>query len=420
MENIFGYLGWAVSLALGVYLFKVKSDLAKEKAEKDLRAQEIEKRLAEQKTFFQDTQNQMEKIFKGLASETLESQSKNFLNLAAERLDKKTTEASGTLNEKVLEFQKLLNPMKDTLSKLQTDLSTVEKERNEQFGKIAQQLSQVTITSEKLKEEASSLSKALRRPEVRGSWGEIQLKRVVELAGMNAFCDFDEQVSVRDDEKNLLKPDLIVRLPNNRVVVVDSKAVLDAFMDAVDAPTPEDKKKALERHAKNLRTRVQDLSKKSYWEQFDHSAEFAVLFIPNEALLSAAVEIDKSIIEDALKEKIIIATPTTLVALLKAIAYGWSQNQITENAQNMINQAKEFYDRLTPWLKHLSKVGSNLEGAVKSYNDSMSSLETRVLPSVRKLKELGFQDKEELLGINSVDLSPKRVELGEKEVEKDA
>lgn len=402
MENIFGYLGWGVSLVFGFLLFKTKSELTKEKTEKELRAQETEKRLAEQKSFFQDTQNQMEKIFKGLASETLESQSKNFLNLASERLDKKTTEASGTLNEKVLEFQKLLNPMKETLSKLQTDLSTVEKERNEQFGKIAQQLTQVTITSEKLKEEASSLSKALRRPEVRGSWGEIQLKRVVELAGMNAFCDFDEQVAVRDDEKNLQKPDLIVKLPNKRLVVVDSKAVLDAFLDAVDAPTPEDKKRALERHAKNLRTRVQDLSKKSYWEQFDHSAEFAVLFIPNEALLSAAVEIDKSIIEDALKEKIVIATPTTLVALLKAIAYGWSQSQITENAQNVINEAKEFYERLTPWLRHLSKVGSNLETAVKSYNDSMGSLERKVLPSVRRLRELGLQDREEHIKIDTV------------------
>ena len=411
MENIFMYLGWVISFALMVYLFKVKSELSKAIMERDLKTQEAEKRLNEQKTFFQDTQNQMEKIFKGLASETLESQSKNFLNLAAERLDKKTTEASGTLNEKVLEFQKLLSPMKETLTKLQTDLSTVEKERNEQFGKIAQQLSQVTITSEKLKEEASSLSKALRRPEVRGSWGEIQLKRVVELAGMNSFCDFDEQVSVRDGEKNLLKPDLIVRLPNNRLVVVDSKAVLDAFLDAVDAENPEDKKKALERHAKNLRSRVQDLSKKSYWEQFEQSAEFAVLFIPNEALLSAAVEIDKSIIEDALKEKIIIATPTTLVALLKAIAYGWSQNQITENAQNMINQAKEFYERLSPWLKHLSKVGVNLESAVKSYNDSISSLDLRVLPSVRKLKELGFKDREELPQIEQVNITSKHADI---------
>lgn len=410
---IFAYLGWAAAIGLTVYLFKIKSELARERAEKELKAQETERRLAEQKAFFQDTQNQMEKIFKGLASETLESQSKNFLNLAAERLDKKTTEASGTLNEKVLEFQKLLNPMKDTLAKLQTDLSTVEKERNEQFGKIAQQLTQVTLTSEKLKEEASSLSKALRRPEVRGSWGEIQLKRVVELAGMNAFCDFDEQVSVRDGEKNLLKPDLIVRLPNNRLVVVDSKAVLDAFLDAVDAQNPEDKKRALERHAKNLRTRVQDLSKKSYWEQFEHSAEFAVLFIPNEALLSAAVEIDKSIIEDALKEKIVIATPTTLVALLKAIAYGWSQSQITENAQSMINQAKEFYDRLSPWLKHLSKVGTSLESATKSYNEAMGSLDSRVLPSVRKLKELGFQDREELIKLESVTTTLKQPTLEE-------
>ncbi len=263
----------------------------------------------------------------------------------------------------------------------------------------------MTLVSEKLKKEASTLSQALRRPEVRGSWGEIQLKRVVELAGMSAYCDFEEQVSVRDGDKNLLKPDLIVRLPNNRVVVVDSKAVLDAFLDAVETDDAEKKKEALERHAKNLRSRVSNLSLKSYWEQFENSPEFAVLFIPNEALLSAAVEIDRSIIEDALSEKIIIATPTTLVALLKAIAYGWQQNQLTENAQKMVDLTKDFYDRLTPWLRHLSKIGDALEGATKAYNDSIGSLDTKVLPSVRRLKEMGFQDKEDLPILEEVDLT---------------
>ncbi len=398
---VFLILGWALAIILGLYLIKVKLSLAQEQA----RLSESQKSIEEQKKFFTETQNQMEKIFKGLAGETMSLQSEAFLKLAQERLDKKTVEASGIFGDKVSEFQKLLLPMKETLQRLQGDISQTEKLRNEQFGRIAEQLSQVTLVSEKLKKEASTLSQALRRPEVRGSWGEIQLKRVVELAGMSAYCDFEEQVSVRDGDKNLLKPDLIVRLPNNRVVVVDSKAVLDAFLDAVETDDAEKKKEALERHAKNLRSRVSNLSLKSYWEQFENSPEFAVLFIPNEALLSAAVEIDRSIIEDALSEKIIIATPTTLVALLKAIAYGWQQNQLTENAQKMVDLTKDFYDRLTPWLRHLSKIGDALEGATKAYNDSIGSLDTKVLPSVRRLKEMGFQDKEDLPILEEVDLT---------------
>jgi DNA recombination protein RmuC len=342
----------------------------------------------------------------------LESHSENFLKLASERLDKKNIEAQSTFQQKVVEFQALLSPVKDTLSKIQTDLSKVEKERIEQFSRITEQLFQVTQTSEKLKDETSQLAKALRRPEVRGSWGEIQLRRVVELAGMNAYSDFEEQVSVhaQDEQQNLRlqKPDLVVKLPNQRTVIVDAKAVLDAFLDAVEAATPELKQKALERHAKNLRSRVTDLSRKSYWEQFDHSPEFAVLFIPNEALLSAAVEIDKTIIEDALKEKIIIATPTTLVALLKAIAFGWQQNQLAEGAQQMIDKVSEFYERLTPWLKHLGKLGDALNAAVKSYNESVSSLDSRVLPAAKKIHELGFKDKPVLLETPEIETNAKK------------
>ncbi len=356
----------------------------------------LEKAVADQKEFTKTSQDQIEKTFKALASETLQSQSESFLRLAEERLEKKNVQGSAQMQEKLLEISKILAPVKETMSKLELGIDKVEKHRSEQFGRISEQLLLVAQTSERLKHEASSLSKALRRPEVRGSWGEIQLKRVVELAGMSAYCDFEEQVGVRDADKNLQKPDLVVRLPNNRCVIVDSKAVLDAFLDAVETENPEQKQAALQRHAKNLRMRVQDLARKSYWEQFSGSAEFVVLFVPNEALLGAAVGIDKALIEDALQEKVVIATPTTLVALLKAIYYGWQHNQMAENAQSVLQYAKEFYDRLTPWLKHLSRVGGQLEGAVKAYNESLGSLESRVLPSVKRLKEIGLNDREEL------------------------
>lgn len=397
-------IGW-LAFAVMIILFFKKSEQLKS----------AQSKLEEQKTFFDLTKSQLEQSFKVLASETLQTQSESFLRLAEERLDKKTVEAKGSFNEKVIEITKILNPVKESIQKLELGIDKVEKNRHEQFGRISEQLIIVAQTSEKLKQEASSLTKALRRPEVRGSWGEIQLRRVVELAGMSSYCDFEEQVVVRDQNKNIQKPDLIVKLPNGSCVIVDSKAVLDAFLEAVEAENPTTKQQALERHSRNLRSRVSDLSKKSYWEQFEGSAEFAVLFIPNEALLAAAVENDKLLIEDALKEKVVIATPTTLVALLKAIYYGWQQNQVTENAQSVIRTAKEFYDRLTPWLKHLTKVGTALESAVKSYNDSMGSLESRVLPTARKLKELGLSDREDLPDLPQPDVRAKEITKGEAE-----
>ncbi len=394
------------ALATGWLLFVVTTILYFKRTEE---LKSANQKLSEQKKFFEDSKNNIEQTFKILASETLQTQSENFLRLAEERLDKKTIEAKGTFNEKVLEITKILAPVKESIQKLESGMEKVEKHRSEQFGRISEQLINVAATSEKLKLEASSLTKALRRPEVRGSWGEIQLKRVVELAGMSAYCDFEEQVAVRDQNKNLQKPDLVVKLPNGQCVIVDSKAVLDAFLDAVESDNPQLKQEALVRHSRNLRSRVADLSRKSYWEQFEGSAEFVILFVPNEALLAAAVENDKMLIEDALKEKVVIATPTTLVALLKAIYYGWQQNKVAENAQVVIQSAKEFYDRLVPWLKHLGKVGSSLESAVKSYNESMGSLDSRVLPTARKLRELGLSDREELPEVMQPDLRVREI-----------
>lgn len=392
-------LGWGLFIVAVIFFIRRNeqyklSQMTVQQQQKALDQQQIA--LDQQKEFAKNSQEQIEKSFKALASETLQSQSESFLRLAEERLDKKNIQGSAHMQEKLMEISKILAPVKETMSKLELGIEKVEKHRSEQFGRISEQLVLVAQTSEKLKQEASSLSKALRRPEVRGSWGEIQLKRVVELAGMSAFCDFEEQVTVRTVDKSPQRPDMIVRLPNNRCVVVDSKAVLDAFLEAVETENVELKQAALLRHARNLRTRVQDLSKKSYWEQFEGSAEFAVLFVPNEALLAAAVEMDKALIEDALKEKVVIATPTTLVALLKAIYYGWQHNQMAENAQSVLQYAKEFYDRLAPWLKHLSRVGASLDSAVKSYNESIGSLESRVLPSVKRLKEIGLSDREDL------------------------
>ncbi|HEX4923111.1 MAG TPA: DNA recombination protein RmuC, partial [Bdellovibrionales bacterium] len=280
-------------------------------------------------------------------------------------------------------------PIEKTLGQVQREMNELEKKRAEQFGQITEQLKIFSQNSEILHKEARSLAQALRRPEVRGSWGELQLRRVVELAGMSAHCDFEEQVSVRSED-GLLRPDMIVHLPNKRVLVVDAKAVMAAYLDYVEQEDGDLKLAAKAKHATNIRTRVRELSLKAYWDQFEQAPEFVILFIPNEAFLEAACEVDRALIEDSLQEKIIIATPTTLVALLKAVAYGWQQSQIAENAQKVIGAAKELYDRLMPWLKHLDNVGSHLDEAMKSYNSAVGSLDSRVLPSARRLKELGL------------------------------
>lgn len=369
--------GWLCSAILGFLFIRRNEEL---KAIKNLKSAE----------------SGLEKTFQVLAAEALKSQSESFLQLAEERLEKKNVQVSSSIQEKVTEISTLLKPVKESIEKLENGMERVEQHRSEQFGRISEQLVVVAQVSEKLKTEASSLTKALRRPEVRGSWGEIQLRRVVELAGMSAHCDFEEQASVRDGDRNLLKPDMVVRLPNNRVIVVDSKAALDAFLDATETEDLDKKQVALARHAKNIRARVQELSKKSYWGQFQNSPEFAVLFIPNEALLAAAVETDRTLIEDALQEKVIIATPTTLVSLLKAIYYGWQQNQVAENAQTVLKNAKEFYDRLSTWMTHFGKVGTQLESSMKTYNEAVGSLDSRVLPSVRRLKDLALSDRDNL------------------------
>ena len=335
-----------------------------------------------------------------------------FLKLATERLDRKSVEHKHSLSEKTEEFQKLVSPIKDLMSKLENDFSKVEKQRIEQFTAINEQLKSVGVASEALRKEASSLTTALRRPEVRGSWGELQLRRVVELAGMSQYCDFEEQVSVRKDDQ-LQKPDMLVKLPNSRSIVIDSKAVLDAYLDAAEAENPEDRKVALERHAKNLRSRVRELSRKSYWEQFESAPDFVVLFVPNEALLQAAVEVDKNILEDALKEKIIVATPTTLVALLKAVAYGWQQESVAANAMQIIESSKELYERVVQWVKKLSDVGTKLQSTTKVYNEAVGSLERRVLPSARRMKELGLSELSDVPNLNEVDLNTREIKAPE-------
>jgi DNA recombination protein RmuC len=423
MSEILAWTLALIGLSTGIFYWLKASRLSmtlefqtqtlKEKEQQILsKEQQIVDSREEQKSM----KNAVENTFKALAQDTLALQTESFLKLAAERLDRKTVEAKGVLDEKTALFHKLVEPIEKTLTQVRSEISDFEKKRVEQFGQISEQLRNVVQSSEGLQKEAHSLSTALRRPEVRGNWGEMQLKRVVEMAGMSSHCDFEEQVSVKT-ENSSLRPDMVIHLPNKRVLAVDSKAVLTAFLESLETESPEQKKVLRLKHAQNIRSHVKLLARKDYWDQFENSPDFLVLFIPNESFLDAALEVDRELFENAWEQKIILATPTTLIALLKAVAYGWQQSEMTENAVRVIESAKEFYDRLLPWLSHLEKVGVKLNDSVGAYNAAVGSLEARVLPSARRLKDLGLLPKSDADAPSQIDTIARVVASQEPEAE---
>jgi DNA recombination protein RmuC len=336
---------------------------------------------------------EMENGFQTLAVQVLNQQSEAFLKLATERLDRKTVEAKGVFDEKTVAIQKLVEPIEKTLSQVQNNLSEYERRRVEQYGQLSEQIKNVARSSETLQKETQVLSNALKRPEVRGSWGEMQLRRLMELSGMSKHCDFSEQVSVATD-KGALRPDVVVHLPNKRILVVDSKVVLTSFLEYLEAATDEQRQRARLKHLTHVKAKIRELSQKSYWEQFEESPEFAILFIPNEAALHIAIEDDRELLETGWKERVIISSPTNLIALMKAVAYGWQQQEVAENAQKIFENTQELFDRLMVWLDHFKKSGARLGESVTSYNQSVASLESRVLPAIKRIQTFGATTKE--------------------------
>ncbi|HBU05040.1 MAG TPA: hypothetical protein DEA95_00125 [Nitrospiraceae bacterium] len=282
--------------------------------------------------------------------------------------------------------------------------------RHKAYGSLEEQLRTLASTHETLQKETSNLVSALRKPQVRGRWGEMQLRRVAELSGMSVHCDFTEQQSV-DTEKGKIRPDMIVHLPMDREIVVDSKVSLEACLDAASAQTEEERKTKMEKHAQQVRAHMNKLASKEYWSQFNKSPEFVVLFIPGESFLSSAIEMDNTIIEDGIEKRVIIATPTTFIALLRAIAYGWRQEQVTKNAQAISELGRQLYERMNTLVQHLENVGSGLDKAIGAYNKAVGSMESRVLPSVRKFKELGVTGAEEIPIIEQIDHTPRNLNL---------
>jgi DNA recombination protein RmuC len=337
--------------------------------------------------------------------------------LAAEALRKTTTTfldvAEGRLGQKEQAVEQLVAPIKESLLKVDGKIQQLEVARQGAYSELRSQVAQLAEAQKELRSETGNLVGALRdRPNVRGRWGEIQLKRVVEMAGMVEHCDFETQKHVTTDEGRL-RPDLVVRLPGGKSVVVDSKFAGQAYLESLSVQDDDERVGKLRDHARQVRDHITKLSAKSYWSQFDQTPEFVVLFIPGETYLSAALEQDPALIEDGVNQQVIIATPTTLIALLRAVAYGWRQETIAESARQISELGRELYSRLATFTEHVAKVGRGLESAIRSYNEAVGSLETRVLPSARKFKESGVAPAAELAELDVVDRSIRPVTAAE-------
>jgi DNA recombination protein RmuC len=305
------------------------------------------------------------------------------------------------------------DPIHDALARMDAQLQRLERDRMQARGALEEQLRTLASAQERLRTETGALVAALRQPQARGRWGELQLRRVVELAGMTAHCDFVEQASVATDDGGLLRPDLVVRLPGGKQVIVDAKAPLHAFLDAYEASDETTRTAALAGHARLLREHVRRLSAKAYWDQFETAPDFVFLFLPGEHFYGAALEADPALLEEGARQSVLIATPTTLIALLRAVAYGWQQERVAEDARVVAQLGRDLHRRLETFAEHLQKLGSRLRSAVGAYNEAVGSYEHRVLPGARRLADHGVVSAErELAALERIDLTAREPSAG--------
>jgi DNA recombination protein RmuC len=354
----------------------------------------------------------MAETFQALADTALRTSQQSFLESARSTLETVRVEMTGDLTKRQTAVDTVVKPLADSLTKLEAQIHELEAARRQAYGGLEQQMQTMALREVELQKETASLVTALRSPHVRGRWGEITLRRVAELAGMAERCDFCEQ-ETQETETGRIRPDMIVRLPGERTIVVDAKAPLTAYLDAVAANGDADRRNALLRHSQQVARHVEQLSSKTYWAQFQPAPEFVVLFLPGDPFFSAALEHKPALVEDAARQKVLVATPTTLIAILKGVAYGWRQEKLAENAEEIRQLAAELFDRIVTLQTHFNDIGRSLGKSVEAFNRCVGSLEARVYPSLRRIRELGATTAEEPPEPERVDIKPRTLGLFE-------
>ena len=385
VEVLLVIVGVAVGAALGwlAASSRLSRQLQAEREQRvaaETRLEEIGKQIEAQRSLVDEAAAKMGNVFKALSSDALRSNQQAFVDSAKQTLE----------------------PLRDALKRYEDYLHAIESERQRAYGSLDSQLKQLASTEQQLQKETTNLVNALRQPQVRGRWGELTLHRAVELAGMAEHVDYVEQPSVESDGGRL-RPDMIVRLPGGRQVVVDAKVSLDGYLKALECNDDSARANCLDQHCRQMRDHIRALSAKSYWEQFEPTPEFVVMFVPGESFLQAACSVDNTLIEQAMQDGVVLASPTTLVALLRAVAYGWRQEQVAENAQQISDLGRQLYERVRTFAAHMGNVGKRLDSAAEAYNQAVGSLESRVLPMARRFQELGAAGGAEIAELEPAD-----------------
>lgn len=371
-----------------------------------------EKSKAEEKiALLAQADARLREAFQALSSDALKANNESFLTLANSVLSRFQEGAKGDLEKRQIAISELVKPVRESLEKVDVKIQDLEKARAGAYESLTTQVRSLFESQTELRRETSQLVSALRTPTVRGRWGEVQLRRVVEMAGMTNHCDFFEQQSVNGDEGRL-RPDLVVKLPGGKTIVVDSKAAMNAYLESLETSDEAVQRAKLKRHAEQIRSHINTLGSKSYWTQFEETPEFVVLFLPGEMFFSAALEKDPSLIEYAADRRVVLATPTTLIALLKAVFYGWQQEKIAQNAQEISKLGRDLYERISKMGDHFSNIGRSLDKAVGAYNSAVGSIESRVMVTARKFEELGVvKEGAKLDSLTPIDHAPRDPQL---------
>lgn len=395
------------------------SELQRELADARIEGAALRERLehersaaAEKIGMLDDAQRRLADAFRALSADALQRNNETFLELARNALGQHQQLAKADLESRAREIEQIVKPLRESLDKVDDRIGALDKARAETFGTMTEQVRALHQAQQMLQAETQNLVRALRAPQVRGRWGEIQLKRVVEMAGMLEHCDFVQQETM-DGDDGRLRPDMVVRLPNGRSIVVDSKAPLQAYLEAVEAQDDATRADRMRQHAQQIRSHVRKLSEKSYWDRLEATPELVVLFLPGESFYSAALELDPALIENAIDQRVILATPTTLIALLRAISYGWRQETLTREAQQISALGKDLYNRVRIMAGYFTAMRKSLDGTVLAYNRAVSSLEARVLPAARRFKDLGAVGGDDIPQLEAVDQQPRALQAGE-------